>query len=347
MEFGGGQRTEYLDFLRAGAAIAVITVHSRAWGLPGELVHWLLDWCVPMFALLTGALFLSEKRTVTMGTMLRKYIPKILLILAAWGFLYDLVYSALMERTLNAEIIFRAFKMVVIPDEAYGYHFWYLYMLVGLYAILPFLKPWTDQVMSGEKPSRECCVSFGVFFALSISLSTVKKITGYGGGPDGMMWHNAFIMFSGYVFYALCGGWLYRWGLTKRLRALVIGLLLLHLPWFVYLLWNGDYDRLRSWYGFTSLFTCCMTVLLFDTARRLPIQKLGKEVRRAAASLAKNSLGIYILHLIVIQVLHQLGFESLLTNPWLYPVVLVAVVTAISWGLTVILKKIPVMKKLL
>ena len=140
MESGGG-RIEYLDFLRAGAAVAVVLYHVRAWGAPGMLVDWLFNWCVPMFLLITGALFFRDDLPVTIERIWKKNISKILLIILFWGLTYNITYSLFIEKTFNLKILLRALETTLLfPAYSYANHFWYLYVLVGLYAFLPLAK---------------------------------------------------------------------------------------------------------------------------------------------------------------------------------------------------------------
>ena len=85
MQQVSNQRIIYLDLLRVLATIGVIVIHVCGRGFYGSLFtsswyyavfyHSLVRWCVPVFFMISGALFLNPKKTVTYKEILLKYIP--------------------------------------------------------------------------------------------------------------------------------------------------------------------------------------------------------------------------------------------------------------------------------
>lgn len=336
-------RLEYLDFLRGGAALAVVFYHCGAQGLPSQLITLLLNWCVPMFFFISGALFFRSDYPVSMEKMLKRNIPKILTILLFWGLVYNLLSLIIIERNISVDLCWRALKMVIIADTTYGFQFWYLYALVGVYLFMPLLKPWTDKIMAEETPSKECNLTFGIFFTLSIILPTIMQVIGY----EGSVWKNAFVMFTAYVFYTLCGQWLSKWRLSLKMRIVSIIIILAHLVVFAYWMWQDNFDTVLRWIGYTSVFTCLLTMLLFDAVRRLPLSKVCRPLRRIAFSLSKYSLGIYILHVMVFQAIRKVGIDFAIINPWIFPLLCTAIITMICWIISYMLKKIKFVSYLL
>ena len=80
-------RKHYLDFLRAIATIAVVFYHCGS-GVDEQLiasVKIIFNWCVPVFLMITGALFLDSKKELTERSIFCKTIPKMIGILVVWG----------------------------------------------------------------------------------------------------------------------------------------------------------------------------------------------------------------------------------------------------------------------
>ena len=80
------QRSEWLDLLRSMATIAVIVYHCV---MPTDLIETLVSfpfsWCVPVFVLITGALFLGTSKGDRLSDILRHNIFRILRIIVFWG----------------------------------------------------------------------------------------------------------------------------------------------------------------------------------------------------------------------------------------------------------------------
>jgi len=92
-------RIIYLDCLRVAAITAVIIIHIAAsqWYItPVNTFNWrvlniydsLARWCVPIFIMISGALFLNPSKNISKKDLFCKYIKRILIANVFWGFLY-------------------------------------------------------------------------------------------------------------------------------------------------------------------------------------------------------------------------------------------------------------------
>lgn len=143
--------TEYLNTLRVLATIAVVILHTLVnpsmqnlnYYTPPQLciVKFLRNffvWCVPVFVMISGVLFLNPQKEISLELLLRKYILRILLALLCYGTFFSIL-----------ELIFNnhSFSFVYIPKAILNTlmgkswdHLWYLYMLIGIYLLLPVFK---------------------------------------------------------------------------------------------------------------------------------------------------------------------------------------------------------------
>lgn len=123
----------------------VVVVHASGWGLlssePGtfpwnaaNLLNSCARWCVPVFIMISGALFLG--RDIPIGRLYSKYIARLLRAFVAWSLFYavmDWVRASRTPDSLLPETFLRFFL--------FGhYHLWFLYMIAGLYMLVPFLR---------------------------------------------------------------------------------------------------------------------------------------------------------------------------------------------------------------
>lgn len=152
------RRTE-LDILRTLAMIAVIVIHlcattlktikvdSNLW-LFLNCVHSSITWCVPVFVLISGYLFLKPEKAISIRDIYGKYIKHIAICFIFWSAVFQVFYYLFADSGLNWKGIISEFLIGPYP-------FWYLYMLVGLYMIVPFC---VNLLMTSGCCSIYCCV---------------------------------------------------------------------------------------------------------------------------------------------------------------------------------------------
>lgn len=136
----------HLDLLRIFAAFLVILLHvlsplhtsapdfgTRTWHV-ANLLNEVTRIGVPLFLMLTGCLLLPAASTKDFSKFYRRRLSRVLIPFLIWNLIYY-VYN----RTQNGlPVIDRAFFDQLINNGS-EYHLWYVYTLVGIYLILPFL----------------------------------------------------------------------------------------------------------------------------------------------------------------------------------------------------------------
>ena len=146
-----GPRKQFLDVLRVLATCAVVLMHV----LTGAIdvtdtsivpeyrslllsVMDLVTWCVPIFLLISGYLFLNPKRILTYPVMIKKYCRRIALAILLFGVPYAVSELVVTERTFRIMMIPEALKMTLTGHT--WSHMWYLYLIFFLYLVTPLLK---------------------------------------------------------------------------------------------------------------------------------------------------------------------------------------------------------------
>lgn len=225
-------REIWLDFLRVTACFLVMTVHATEpfyLGGDGTLVLSAADafWvslfegiarcCVPLFVIASGYLQLPLKYDT--WTFFRRRFVRVVVPMVLWTLVYALVYGSPVANIKGLLLNF---------NYAAG-HLWFVYMLLGLYLIMPLLSPWLEKVSR-----RELGVYLGLW-ALTLCIPFVRE---YAGGlapmiyaKDGLpapalfpLWGEAswnpfglFYYMSGFVGYMLLGVYIKRFVPTGRL----------------------------------------------------------------------------------------------------------------------------------
>lgn len=138
----------YLDLLRCGALYLVVLLHCVSGtladaSLVGTPVWWICDVLnsaarmgVPLFFMLSGALLLSDRRTLDPLPFYRRRLLRILPPFLCWDLIYFLEGVWLQGLDLSPARFFTE----LLTLRGSKYHLWFVYKIVSIYLLLPFLK---------------------------------------------------------------------------------------------------------------------------------------------------------------------------------------------------------------
>lgn len=133
-------RVVYFDYLRILATLAVVIIHCSGKGTseitPFEsnilsTYYSLAQWAVPAFIMISGALFLGKD--ISLGRLFKKNILRIATAFLFWSVLYACWRLFVTHEKHGV----REFVISIIKGH---YHMWFLFVIVGLYLIVPFLN---------------------------------------------------------------------------------------------------------------------------------------------------------------------------------------------------------------
>lgn len=141
---GGGKRETYLDILRFLATFAVIVEHVAAEGYRMHQIGtngWymavvadsLVRWCVPVFVMISGALFLNPQKVISTNGIITKYVRRLFIAYCFWYIAYVCMYITIESIKAHALVINGDFFK---PQ----FHLWFLPMLMGVYLLVPLLR---------------------------------------------------------------------------------------------------------------------------------------------------------------------------------------------------------------
>lgn len=230
------QREIWVDWLRIAACFLVMLVHSTEpfyLGGDGSLILTESDafWaavfdsfaraCVPLF--IVASSYLQFPIHYSTGTFFRKRAVRILVPFAIWTVVYALVWGEPIQN----------FKDLLLNFNYAAGHLWFVYMLAGLYLIMPLLSPWAEKVGRKELLFYLCLCLLTAFIPYIREAGMAGKGV-YVFGPGGIpmpapypLWGEAswnsfglFHYFSGFIGYMLLGLYLRRftaelsWGRT-------------------------------------------------------------------------------------------------------------------------------------
>ena len=141
----------YIYLLRIFAILAVIMLHcitpytfnplyfgTRSYFF-NLIINSVVRTGVPIFLMISGALILGDDLTGNVKAFYKKRIPKLLLPLLSW----NIIYYAFNLFMTNGEFSLQAFINGCLGNGN-AYHLWYLYTLIALYLLAPFIKNVVD-----------------------------------------------------------------------------------------------------------------------------------------------------------------------------------------------------------
>lgn len=336
----------YFELLRSIAILAVVILHSSApllnhfdhqynwWA--GNIYDSAMRWSVPIFVMISGALLLNPSKQQSIQQFLKKRISKVLVPFLVWSVLYS-VFVWIMKG-IKIELSFNLFKEVlmnILVGNSY-YHLWFLYMILGLYLITPIIKIYTNHA---DKRSLE-------YFLLLWFIST---------GMFGLIEKFSLIelrfevpLVTGYIGYFILGHYLHHFKINpiSKYSLYVLSVIsLLITIWGTYYLTkqNGAFEG--YFYSYFSINTILMatSVFIFFSGFRMP---KNKKIKHVINHLSATSLGIYLIHPMILRFLFLHNFTAASTNPYVGILLLALATTLINFVIVMILKKIPIIKQI-
>lgn len=141
------ERVWYYDYLRIISVFSVIIIHTASRyiiNLPVQDIRWMISnifistakFCVPILFMISGAIFLDNKKDITFKNILFKNTKRILIAYLFWSFLYAVNRSIHIDDLSAIQMI----KKIILGTLKGHYHMWFIKVLIGLYIIVPILR---------------------------------------------------------------------------------------------------------------------------------------------------------------------------------------------------------------
>ena len=222
------ERIVWVDWMRVIACFLVMVVHStEPFYLGGDgsqiLTRADMFWasffdsfaraCVPLFVVASS--YLQFPLHYSTGEFFRRRLVRILIPFIFWTVVYALVWGSPVQN----------FKDLLLNFNYAAGHLWFVYMILGVYLLMPLLSPWAEKV--GRK---ELLVYLLICFATTFLPYIREAAIGEGAtviyGPGGLpnqakfplwgeaSWNGYGILYyvSGFIGYLLLGLYLRRFG---------------------------------------------------------------------------------------------------------------------------------------
>ncbi len=309
------KRMIYYDLLRIISAFSVVMLHSAAqfwYSLDIYSSEWMVAnsynavfrFGVPIFVMISGALFLDRSYKLDIKRLYRHNILRIMILYVVWSVIYGLWDC----RTFDWQ---RIGIKVILREMLLGkYHLWFLPMLIGIYMLLPVLKEWLEHAR--KKTIQYFLV---LFFILQICSETLRALT----ATEELQYIldlGKIEMACSYIGYFVWGYYLSHVGIGKRLRKVIY---VCAVPGVLCNIFLGNYLARRAGtpvaeiYDSYGLFTFfIVTALYLFAVNYMSKVSFGKRSSEFIKELSADTLGVYVMHIGLIEALEEIGIHNML-----------------------------------
>lgn len=347
----------WIDCMRVMACFLVVFSHScdafvaqfnNDYGtfLQGCALGSLVRPCVPLFVMMSGVLLLPIRGT--MAEFYSKRLKRLLVPLVFWSLALPLAYFFYLNYgvTSNSPFIdMSLFTWDMTLRKLYTFVFnfnydttplWYLYMLIGLYFIMPILSAWLKDAT--RKEIKTVLYLWGASLFIPY-IKIAAPFLGYLGVFGNMNilgecdWnaYGTFYYVSGFVGYLLLAYYLVKYPLQwgwKKLLAICVPMFLVGyaVTFGGYVVMQeyfpGNYAYLEIMWLFSGINVFMMTFPVF-----VAVQKIDMPSSARLSRVASMTFGIYLCHFVIVQMGYDL-YEAVL--PQCVPAVVKIVCNAVT-----------------
>lgn len=349
MQSNTNKRIYYLDILRAIACLSVIIIHTSAkyvikdFGTFNFYIGNLFDSIayigVPLFVMISGSLMLDEKYNYS-NKKLIKHITKLIVFFLFWSVLYSIAYNIIGKIFVKHEAvdIVEFFKSIVTGH----FHLWFIYMIVGLYLIVPLLRLWVK--MENKKYIE-------YFIILSIIFSFIlPQIVSFGSYYCGSFEQIKIILdfidlkyVGGFTTYFILGWYLNNYDIKNKKLLYILGITGFVLTFTATAFLTITKGKAIQMYEELTINILLQALMIFTIVKN-KYKSLDSLNNKLILGISKNSLGIYAVHPALLSIIYMI-FEKLnLNNAIINIPIAFAVTLIISYAVAYIIRKIPLLK---
>lgn len=306
------KRNYPLDILRVLACYLVIQQHASEFYYIGEggavitgdntfwigIITSLCRASVPLFVMLSGYLLLPMNDVIT--KFFRKRFTRVAYPFVVWCVLYA-IYNVLMKGDSLQQMFTNILHIPVNFGTEIG-HLWYIYMLIGLYLLIPVISPWLKQASKRELQGYLWLWAFTTF--LPYIHLVFPEVLGECYWNDTPLLHY----FSGFIGYFILGYYLKRYGYPSAILSWVLLIVGYAATAYVFCTRIDSValvSQLELSWQFCTVNVAMMSVGFFSLIARLPLTG-ESAVGKLVSDISAKSYGMYLAHIML------LGFFYLL-----------------------------------
>jgi surface polysaccharide O-acyltransferase-like enzyme len=306
------QRNIALDLLRVIAIFLVLWQHSSEYYYIGDhltltnypdtftigFFNSLSRSCIGLFVMISGYFLLPMKDTTPV--FFRKRFTRILFPWLFWCIAFA-VYYVFYRGDSISQCLLNIAHIPVNWGVEVG-HLWYIYMLIGLYLLIPILSPW---IKSSSK--KEMQVYLGIW-GVTLFLPYIHMI--YPNVLGECTWNQSPMLyyFNGFVGYLILGSYFRKYGVWSTFTAAMM--LLIGYAATVYIFNTRistveDVVDLEIPWDFCVINVAMMVIGIFSLVSKLEFKKQNW-MTRLIVDVSLCSFAMYLSHIMLLNLYHDL-----------------------------------------
>ena len=304
------ERVYFLDWLRFLAPLMVMIVHgcecyysddysfhfeTESGKLATAFIGGLVRSCVPIFTM-ASAYLLVPLKTDTF-TFFKKRSARILCPFIFISLMYTILpatWGMFPWSEVPAHI-----GSVLLNFHPYGAHLWFIYMLIGIYLLMPVLSPWLERCTRREEEFY-----LGVWL-FSTTLYHWHEHFGQVFGECDWNAYAIFYYFSGFIGYVILAHYIknyLNWSKVFTLKVCIPGFLITYGLMVWSFLWRSTWapnpQGLEMDWQMTSFLVAVNSFFVFMLFKTLDYHE-GKYFK-VVSSFSAMSYGMYLMHMLIL-----------------------------------------------
>ena len=340
-------RILWIDLIKVFAIFSVLVLHIAApileqynnislssWHI-GNIYDSAVRMSVPLFFMISGVLLLNSKEE-NLNTFFKKRFLKVVIPLIVWTFLYILFRKYIQHQDIN--IFIQLFKGILSPRY---FHLWFLYVIVGIYLILPLLK-----ILINNSTTK-----MQIYFLLLwlYSFSIIPSI----GEFTGQNIPNYLPMMSSFIGFLVLGFLLEKIKISKKFFYISILLAIASTAIAIlgtYYLTEKANKFIPFFYHYSNIIIIIQASAYFIMMRYIAEEYISNmpKLKSIIFTISFTSLGIYLIHPMILFLLREkMGIYALNGGNPTYTILLTLFLTYILSFFTIyLIQKIPILKQI-
>lgn len=341
------QRNIALDWMRFAACILVILQHVTEYYYVSPdftpncsdntvlvgIFNSISRVSVPLFTMISGYLLLPMKQDT--HQFFKRRFTRILYPFIVWSLVYSVWFAIRSDSTFTEWTL----SVLRLPFIYQAEHLWYVYMLIGLYLLIPILSPWLQSVSKRELHGYLALWLFTTLLPyLRLWIPELGADTYFNPTPT-------FYYFFGFVGYLLLGYYMRSYHPFTTLQAVVAIIAgWIVTSWiFLYQLYHTNtLPELELSWGFATINVVLMTCGMFVLLSQISISRY-RHLNQAIISISTLSYGIYLCH-VLWHATYMAIFMPLFDNVLLVSLCVVPLTFASAYVTIYLLHKLPIGK---
>ena len=359
-EMNNKKRYDNIDLLKFIAIFMVITLHVPLYFTDFIKTQNIENFIQFSFRLISEGvlifIFVNGFLIINKPFDLKKHIKKVIkvfFIMIFWGIINVIVFSLIRNETLSINKIIKE-TLNLKFTHLYSGHLWFLQNLISLYIFFPIIKIVHD---SNKKVYNYLAITM-IFFSVGINflnsicqlickLSNIENLSA--------MILNNFNKINPYInnmflCYFIIGGIVFeKKNLFENKKNVFYAVMLGLISWIIAITFGYTMSKLNNKtytenFNYNQIYLI-ITIIGLYALSTLYINKNNNLLNRFITSVGKNTMGIYLIHCIILEILKK--YINIWNASFFQRLVISFDVLIISWLISIMIMKIPKINKIL